>query len=219
MIYIAFDPGKTGGVCVLDSEPMEVKVNRPMPVVVIKTKGRQAREYDPSGIRQVVAEHSRCEPSAVIAVIEGQQGRPGQRLGGCEETVEYAFGLLKGICVGLGVQTRTVYPVTWQRVMYAGLVEDCPGCGLRIDPDHRIVRSREVVRTRGKHVGKKAVEIGRFCPECSTPVDGKLRSVRSVEVNYPFAVDLRATPASKTHHDGMADALCIALWAAKTQLR
>ena len=210
MTYLAFDPGKSGGICALDARGNRVVLLVPMPVMTVRDGKSKSTEYDTDAIRRIIVEYQ--FPGAK-AVLERQQDRQGQRRGG--DSSVGAFMLLKGICIGVGMPVVEVHPTTWTTYIYRGMIEQCPSCGLEIVKGVKLVRERTVIRTRGKRAGKRDIELCRCCPKCMADIDGKLRSIKYCHDHFP-GVSLRATKNCTTDADGLADALCIAAWEKET---
>ena len=213
MIYLAFDPGKTGAACGLSPGSRTPVLLTTMPVIKVKERKKTRHEDDEPGI---LAIYRHCmELDDVTAVIEAQQDRPGQRRGG--DSAVGIFNLLHGIAIGIGVRHVTVHPTTWTHHCYRGMVESCLKCGTVIGNGVKIVREKAVIRQSGKHKGQRAVEEGRFCPKCLASIDGKLRSIAYCRSHFPD-VSLLATPGCSVPHEGIPDAICLASYACEMKL-
>lgn len=132
--YIAgADPGLTGAIVLLPASGKGDPVKLAMPVIEVKKKPKGVKRYlDLNIIRQFLVEHN-----VVHVFIEIQQphNKPDpQRCSTCGNVMAFAspqgltstfttgrnFGLLEGICVGLGLKYELVHPLTWQKILPAG---------------------------------------------------------------------------------------------------
>ena len=104
---IGIDPGLDGGLAALDGEGLELQV---MPVVAA---GRR-REIDEQALVDWLLAH---RPAHVF--IERVQAMPRQ---GVVSMFSFGagWGLVRGICAGLGLSYELVRPQEWQKTMLAG---------------------------------------------------------------------------------------------------
>ena len=107
MICVGIDPGLGGGLAAIGPEGLELL---PMPVVPVG-KRKQIDE------QAVVAWLMRVRPGSVC--IEQVGARPGQGVVAMF-TFGTGWGLVRGICAGLGLPYELVRPQEWQRSMLAG---------------------------------------------------------------------------------------------------
>jgi crossover junction endodeoxyribonuclease RuvC len=104
---LGIDPGLDGGLAAIQPEGLRLAV---MPVVAVGTK----REIDEQAL---VAEILRHRPERVF--LERVQAMPRQ---GVVSMFNFGtgWGLVRGICAGLGLPYELVRPQEWQRMMLAG---------------------------------------------------------------------------------------------------
>lgn len=112
MIVAGIDVGFSGAICIMNSNK-EITYAVDMPI--IKTK---KTELDEVAIRQyfTIGEIEHC-------FIEKAQSMPGQ---GISSTGRYmaGYGLIRGICVGLGIPYTLVHPRTWKKAMMKDMGKD-----------------------------------------------------------------------------------------------
>jgi hypothetical protein len=115
VLIVGIDPGVSGGIAALD-ERCHLKFKTAMPVMTVekqsKTKAgnkRKGTEYRAELIAQIIKQ---LNPDRVF--IEKQQAMPKQGAVSMF-TLGTGYGLLRGICVGLGVSTHLVRPTVWQK--------------------------------------------------------------------------------------------------------
>ena len=106
MNYCGMDPGFSGAVAVL-SEDGEVLLLEDMPVVPVGTR----RELNEPVLREWLV---RFEVGSCC--LEKSQTMPGQ---GVASSGRYmmSYGILRGLCVGLGIPYSLVHPKTWKKAM------------------------------------------------------------------------------------------------------
>ena len=111
MKYIAgIDPGFTGAIAVVgDGVPVAVW---DMPVLTVGKK----TELDEIGLKSIMQNFELS-----IVAIEKAGAMPGQ---GIASTARYliGFGIIRGLCVGLGLPYQLVHPATWK----ARIMRDMP---------------------------------------------------------------------------------------------
>jgi hypothetical protein len=120
---IGIDPGVTGGLGVLDlgddaGEVLAVALSRTPRVPVLRNR-RVRDEYDPAGMRALLARAIDRRALGVEVVLEAQSARPGQGVASSYRT-GVGFGLWLGLVVAARVPYRIVTPLAWKR--HAGLV-------------------------------------------------------------------------------------------------
>lgn len=118
LVIVGIDPGNKGALSIVRYGFYIHAEFVDMPVLQTKGKGKTKKgndkihtELDALAIKQILID---CAPSHVF--IEKAQSMPGQ---GLASTANYmsGFGLLKGICVGLGIPFTLVHPATWKKQM------------------------------------------------------------------------------------------------------
>lgn len=113
MIVIGIDPGLDGGLAALNGEELHLQV---MPVVSVGTK----REIDEQAVTNWLLDYPPgvSEGSATRVFIERvtpfKQGRTGAF------TFGTGWGLIRGICAGMGFSYSLVRPQEWQKVALQG---------------------------------------------------------------------------------------------------
>jgi len=107
MTCVGIDPGLDGGLAAIGPEGLELMR---MPVVPVG-KRKQIDE------QVVVAWLARVRPGCVF--IEKVGARPGQGVVAMF-TFGTGWGLVRGVCAGLGLPYELVRPQEWQRSMLAG---------------------------------------------------------------------------------------------------
>lgn len=98
---LGIDPGKTGGLAILDAFGAVVSVH-PMPM--------QAKEFDVEAIFQII----QALPQGSRVVMERVSAFPGQGVVGIW-TFAYGVGLIHGLVRASQVPLDLVSPVTWQK--------------------------------------------------------------------------------------------------------
>ena len=107
MVFVGIDPGFDGGLAAIGPEGLELSV---MPV----SKVGKRKEIDEQEIVSWLAGHRHAH-----VFIERVAARPGQ---GVVSMFSFGtgWGLVRGICAGMGVPYELVRPQEWQKVMLAG---------------------------------------------------------------------------------------------------
>jgi len=120
--WIGIDPGKSGGQALIVGDELATIFLQKTPII---TGDRS--EYDLTGMLGYLQEiHERvCRDltaPTLAVVIEKQQPLPA-KLGGTISNYHrgFGFGIWVGLLVGLGIRYHVVAPVTWQKVMLAGI--------------------------------------------------------------------------------------------------
>lgn len=133
MITIGIDAGFSGAICILKNKEC---VLFDMPVLGIKTK----KQLDLVKIKSML---SIDEPVHVF--IERAQVMPGQ---GISSSGRYmmSYGMLQGLCAGIGLPYTLVTPQAWKKVMMPGMPK---GKGqsiirfLQLNPDLNLYRKKD----------------------------------------------------------------------------
>jgi hypothetical protein len=112
MTHIGIDPGLDGGIAVL-------MTGCPPEVIAMPTLGTGRRELDVSRIRERIRSF-KIWCGGVYVAIERQQSMPKQGIASTFRIGEN-YGLIVGICVGLGVRYAIVPARAWQKVMLDGV--------------------------------------------------------------------------------------------------
>lgn len=151
--WIGIDPGLDGAIAVLDDDGSEPDVGRMPTVPAANGKGR---DYDIARIRDWLSEAGEARPCRVV--IERQQAmvRAGIKQGTVSSfQTGRGFGLLEGLCAGLGLSHELVHPRIWQAEMFRGQkVKDTKSASLLLA--HRLfpaVRLLPGERARVEHHG------------------------------------------------------------------
>ena len=110
---IGIDPGFTGGICVIESETRKLHLIGPIPVIKNKKK---KTELDEMKIREVLIPFIKPKTRIFIEQVNAmpQQGVVSMFRFGT------TWGLLRGICVGLGNQPILVHPIKWKNGLNLG---------------------------------------------------------------------------------------------------
>lgn len=114
MIVAGIDPGFSGAICVLDREKTSPLFLGDMPVLQVGDK----RELDAGRVKTILQTYP---PEHVY--IEKAQSMPGQ---GVSSTGRYmaSWGMIVGVCVGLGIKYTLVPPQTWKKAMMQGMAKE-----------------------------------------------------------------------------------------------
>jgi len=185
MNYIGIDPGLSGGLAIIDHNN-KVKVCIPMPL--------KNGEIDV----RILAAHIQAamKEDNTFAVLEKVSSRPGQ--GVCAMfTFGRVVGEIKAVLKMLRCPFEEVMPQKWKKVVLEGL--PWKATVSKFTPpegtDDATLKELKKVHTREKTSMKK---------------DAKLVACKFIEKRFP-SVDLYK--GKKNPHDGMAEALCMALFA------
>lgn len=121
--YAAFDPGFTGAIAVLNQD-CEIMALHDMPVIETikgktkKGKPKKVHELDGPGVRDILTDF----PLSHV-FIEKCQTMPGQGIVSMGRYME-SYGVLKGVCVGLGLGYTLVQPRTWKKAAMPDMGKD-----------------------------------------------------------------------------------------------
>jgi len=119
---VGIDPGLAGGLGVLDVDddgsPLHVELHRTPSMPVVRNR-KTRNEYDPLGMRQLLARLLDEDAATVEVALEAQGARPGQGVASTFRT-GLGFGLWLGLIVSARVPYRIVAPLVWKQ--HAGLI-------------------------------------------------------------------------------------------------
>lgn len=104
------DPGLDGGLVLLE----KATGWHPSMIAVMPTTGDGKRELDLGGIRTWLERSKPC-----LVALERQQAMPKQGVSSTFRT-GYGYGLLLGLCHGLGLRVGIYRALTWQTAIFAG---------------------------------------------------------------------------------------------------
>jgi crossover junction endodeoxyribonuclease RuvC len=116
MRIVGIDPGVSGGLVLLNGRQIEDML--PMPTVEIATGKHRRREI----VEDRVADALRAwKPDH--AMIEKVHSMPDQ---GTASMFSFGagWGLVRGVCAGLGIPRELIPPQTWKKIMLAGYPKD-----------------------------------------------------------------------------------------------
>lgn len=154
MIVLAFDPGLTGAIAVLDED--RVLRLEDMPVVVERRKLVDAPALAEL-VREAIATADACG-CRLHAAVEAVATRPGEGAVGAFGFGR-ALGIVEGVLGALQVRTSRVSPQTWKR--HAGLVgaekDASRAAALRLYPE-----CAALLRRKKDHGRADAVLMGRW---------------------------------------------------------
>lgn len=117
MRILGIDPGFDGGAATVADNGVLVDYN-PMPILretVGKKKKRVIKSYDLNGLKKLIG----AERPYTLVVIEKIQTRPGQNVASVGKYME-GFGLLQGLCFGMGRSYVLVRPQDWKKQILVG---------------------------------------------------------------------------------------------------
>ncbi len=164
MRVIGIDPGKDGGVAVLDPD---------FPSVFVTYRWKGTPEERWRIIRRAATPVMASYVERCPIFVENNHARPGQGVSSMF-TFGKECGMALAFAIAIGGAVREVRPADWHRTLF--------GSALR----------------------------GGGSP--------KQRALEYVKLRFPDAIERLTPPRCRTPHDGMVDALCIALYGAD-QLR
>jgi len=120
--FIGIDPGFSGAITVID-EDKRIIYCVDMPILKVGKRN----ELDEIMIYQILKSY---EPDHVY--IEKAQSMPGQ---GISSTGRYmaSYGILRGICVGLGIPYTLVHPRTWKKEMMKDMPKEKEASIMRVN--------------------------------------------------------------------------------------
>lgn len=109
MIIIGIDPGLSGGIAIVENR--NVLATYKMPIVKCGTK----REIDSQTLKDIL-ETWRTLPNGTSIVIEKVHAMPKQ---GVKSVFTFGrgFGIVEGLCVGVGIPYEFVIPQVWQSIL------------------------------------------------------------------------------------------------------
>jgi hypothetical protein len=159
MRIVGIDPGNAGAIAVIDDKkPLPLITLFDMPILITEGKGKTKKGN--------VKKHTVLDEQALCSIfknlmpikmmfIEKSQSMPGQN---AAATFNYAagYGIIRGVCVGLGIPYTLVHPATWRR----SLMKD-----MDKGKDASIVRAKQLYPTAdiGKKDGRaEALLIGTY---------------------------------------------------------
>ena len=156
MLVSGIDPGKTGGISILDTDTRDVVFLGLTPTVKV---GKSKRDYDIGGMRRILESHD-----IKMCLIERQQAFPGQGRSSALN-LGVGFGVWLGLLGALKIPHEIVGPRTWT----SSMLRDSPGDGkarnikaaMMLFPDQNLLASE---RSRKPHDGlADALLIGEYC--------------------------------------------------------
>lgn len=103
MHILGIDPGKTGGLAILDGDTGQVVSLLPMPIV--------AKEFDVDTLLQVF----QALPEGSRVILEGVHAWKGQGVNSVWSFAE-GVGIIKGLVRASQLPLEIVYPQTWQKM-------------------------------------------------------------------------------------------------------
>jgi crossover junction endodeoxyribonuclease RuvC len=112
-VIVGVDPGLDGAIATIGQGGLSLFCT---PTVVVKAT---KRAYDEQEIHRALAKLVGWPGESVHVVIEHVGAMQGQGVTSMF-TFGLGFGLLRGICVGLGLPYTLVRPQAWQKLMLAG---------------------------------------------------------------------------------------------------
>ncbi len=113
MYSIGIDPGKKGGIVILDNK-QHVIHKHIMPVL-----GKTKKEYDVKAIFDILG------PYAGVATCYLERAQPQGNNGPKQAfTTGYGYGVLQGVLTALEIPFHIVAPRTWQKKVFEGLNSD-----------------------------------------------------------------------------------------------
>src|SRR5262245_28481197 len=119
---IGIDPGLAGGLGVLDVDDdgnqLAAELHRTPSVPVVRNR-KTRNEYDPLGMRQLLARLLDGDAATLEVALEAQGARPGQGVASTYRT-GFGFGLWLGLVVSARVPYRIIAPLLWKQ--HAGLI-------------------------------------------------------------------------------------------------
>ena len=185
--FIGIDPGLTGGVAVIDNQE-NVLLCIPMPL--------KGKELDARLLATYIQRYSK--KGNLLAVLEKVAAMPGQ--GVCAMfTFGQVVGEIKSVLKVLAVPYQEVRPIAWKAVILAGLPWKADYQRLKLEKGLSPAEEKEI---RKVHNSKKA----------KAKKEAKLVGCTFINRRFP-TLDINL--GKKNPHDGMAEALCMALYAKK----
>lgn len=113
LVVTGIDVGLNGGITTIKDGNILSKIV--MPTYNIKKSGKTKKEYN---IAEIINEFQLTKPNKVF--IERQRAMPLQGVTSMFR-IGYGFGLLVGICAGMGIPYEIVEPKKWQNAIFKDL--------------------------------------------------------------------------------------------------
>lgn len=134
-MIVGVDPGFSGAVALLD-DSQQIMFAVDMPVL---GEGKK-KQLDELEIRELLR-----EPGISHVYIEKSQTMPGQ---GISSSGRYmcSYGIVRGICVGLGLPYTLVHPKTWKKDMMRDMGKEKEASVIRVKqlyPDIKMPRKKD----------------------------------------------------------------------------
>lgn len=116
-IYIGIDPGKKGGICIIEGQQIRELVSTP----TVK-KGKTKLAYNTHAMAEILRVAWLTKRVAMVA-LEKVHAMPKQ---GVSSTFDFGrgYGLWEGMITMLGLPLITPPPATWMKTMHAGIPGD-----------------------------------------------------------------------------------------------
>lgn len=111
-VYIGIDPGKAGGIMILNRKSGTSVEGNVMPLI--------GKEYDVRKIFEILSGAATEDSKACFCAIEDVHAIYGSSAGSTFE-FGYGVGLLEGIVVALGIPYAKIQPKKWQKEMFEGI--------------------------------------------------------------------------------------------------
>ena len=185
MKYIGIDPGLNGGIAIIDQDN-NVKLCVPMPVKNGEVDVRTLAVYIQNAIKE----------SPTFAILEKVGAMPGQ--GVCAMfTFGQVVGEIKATLKMLKCPFEEVTPQKWKKCVLEGLPWKAT-ISKFVAPenaDENTIAELKKIHNRSKASAKK---------------DAKLVACKYIEKRFP---DVDLYKGKKNPHDGMAESLCMAVYA------
>lgn len=187
-VFCGVDPGKSGAI-VFSNESGDICSIHEMPVI--------GREYDEHAIKSLFKLYQN-----VHVIIEDVQ--PSQEFGiASSASLLECKGLLRGICVGMGLVYTLVSPKTWQKEMWQGI--------------RPVTKATKRKRKDGSYVHKtdpkptSEVAAKRLFPGIDLRGNIEVKYYKDTAANRKKGIANTPIPNRKTKaHDGIIDGLLIA---------
>ncbi len=187
-IYVGIDPGKSGAI-VFINEMSTIFLIYEMPVI--------GKEYDEHAIKSILKKFKN-----VHVIIENVQPSKEFGLASSSSLLE-CKGLLRGICVGLGLTYTLVSPKTWQKEMWQGIKP------VQKKTNRKRKDGTFVYKTDPKPTSEVAAK--RLFPEIDLRGNIEVKYYKDTPENRKRGRVGKEMPIRKTKaHDGVIDALLIA---------
>lgn len=120
---IGIDPGFSGAIAVINGETKEILALLDMLIIKVGKGKKKKNHLDEIGIRDIL------KNNADHVFIEKCQAMPASVKGvrqGIASTANYmtGYGIIRGICVGLGIPYTLIHPKTWKKAMMPDMGRD-----------------------------------------------------------------------------------------------